>query len=359
MSSQNFTNSGSVVQHNNTGNGLQYCTVHGSTTFAIQDLEYPCRTTADHPVAKISIAIICALPLAYDAVSLLFDFWEDEWQYSRAYGDTNMYVMGRIGEYNVALALLPDMGTAATARAAAGVRLSFTRLKISFLVGACGGVPGTGPNEVLLGDVIIKLGKKHLQKKTGVYLKQLQNEAVRQSRRSNYQYPSVAEDKLFAPTYRHRHCAPHPCSICSEESDGFCEEAIGASCAELRCDDNQLVPRGRQETNQNQAPDDMRCPKIHIGRIASGVTAMKSGEHRDRVAAQLDVIAFETEGASAWDEVPCIVIKGVCDYADSHKNKKWQPYAAATAASVMRAVLEWYASSTGSTSTSVSINAYQ
>ncbi|CCF45148.1 pfs domain-containing protein [Colletotrichum higginsianum] len=48
----------------------------------------------------------------------------------------------------------------------------------------------------------------------------------------------------------------------------------------------------------------MRCPKIHIGRIASGVTAMKSGEHRDRVAAQLDVIAFETEGASAWDEVP-------------------------------------------------------
>ncbi len=27
------------------------------------------------------------------------------------------------------------------------------------------------------------------------------------------------------------------------------------------------------------------------------------------------------EGAGVWDEVPYIVIKGICDYADSHKNK--------------------------------------
>ena len=46
-----------------------------------------------------------------------------------------------------------------------------------------------------------------------------------------------------------------------------------------------------------------------------------------------------------WDEVPCIVIKGVCDYADSHKNKGWQNYAAATAASVMKAVMERYVGS--------------
>ncbi len=29
------------------------------------------------------------------------------------------------------------------------------------------------------------------------------------------------------------------------------------------------------------------------------------------------VIAFEIEGAGVWDEVPCIVDRGICDYADT------------------------------------------
>ncbi len=33
------------------------------------------------------------------------------------------------------------------------------------------------------------------------------------------------------------------------------------------------------------------------------------------------------------------MIRGICDYADSHKNKKWQPYAAATAAGYMKELL--------------------
>ena len=69
---------------------------------------------------------------------------------------------------------------------------------------------------------------------------------------------------------------------------------------------------------------------------------MKSGEERDRIAAIDKVIAFEMEGAGVWDNLPCIIIKGVCDYADCHKNKKWQHYASATAASTMKAVLERY-----------------
>ncbi|WYZ45759.1 hypothetical protein EsH8_VIII_001075 [Colletotrichum jinshuiense] len=43
------------------------------------------------------------------------------------------------------------------------------------------------------------------------------------------------------------------------------------------------------------------------------------------------------EGAGVWDEAPCIVVKGICDYADNHKKKTWQVYAAATAASVLKA----------------------
>ena len=31
------------------------------------------------------------------------------------------------------------------------------------------------------------------------------------------------------------------------------------------------------------------------------------------------------------NRIPVCVIRGVCDYGDEHKNKEWQPYAAAMA----------------------------
>lgn len=70
---------------------------------------------------------------------------------------------------------------------------------------------------------------------------------------------------------------------------------------------------------------------------------MKSSVHRDEIAAKEDVIAFEMEGV--WDNFPCLVIKGVCDYADSHKSNKWQNYAAATAAACTKAFLEQWPTS--------------
>ncbi|KAJ0379426.1 hypothetical protein COL26b_002269 [Colletotrichum chrysophilum] len=57
------------------------------------------------------------------------------------------------------------------------------------------------------------------------------------------------------------------------------------------------------------------------------------------MAQQHGIIAFEMEGAGVWDEIPCIIVKSVCDYADSHKNKKWQGFAAMAAASATKAVL--------------------
>ncbi|KAF2189339.1 TPR-like protein [Zopfia rhizophila CBS 207.26] len=66
---------------------------------------------------------------------------------------------------------------------------------------------------------------------------------------------------------------------------------------------------------------------------------MKDGETRDRIAQAEGVICFEMEAAGLMDSVPCLVIRGICDYADSHKNKRWQPYAAATAAAFAKELL--------------------
>jgi Cdc6-like AAA superfamily ATPase len=50
-------------------------------------------------------------------------------------------------------------------------------------------------------------------------------------------------------------------------------------------------------------------------------------------------MCVEMEAAGLMDTFPCLVIRGICDYADSHKNDRWQPYAAATAAAYMKELL--------------------
>jgi len=60
---------------------------------------------------------------------------------------------------------------------------------------------------------------------------------------------------------------------------------------------------------------------------------------RDQLRKDLGVLCVEMEAAGLMDEFPCLVIRGICDYADSRKNKKWQPYAAATAAGYAKELL--------------------
>jgi len=80
-------------------------------------------------------------------------------------------------------------------------------------------------------------------------------------------------------------------------------------------------------------------PAIHYGLIASGDQVMRHGATRDRLRKELDVLCFEMEAAGLMDSFPCLVIRGICDYADSHKNKRWQSYAAATAAAYAKELL--------------------
>jgi hypothetical protein len=184
----------------------------------------------------------------------------------------------------------------------------------------------------LIATLETELGKERIQCQAAKHLKMIQAKAVLKRRRARYSRPEPTTDRLFAATYRHQHRRPAQCPMCT--SDEFCPKAAAATCAELECDEENLVPRERLE------PDGVQDPEIFVGRVASGDTVLKSGEHRDRLAAEHKVIGFEMEGAGVWDQVPCLLLKAVCDYADSHKNKAWQTYAAATAAAVLRAILD-------------------
>ncbi|OHW96584.1 kinesin light chain [Colletotrichum incanum] len=344
-------------------------------------MAYPFRRRED-----FQVAIICALPLEYDAVALTFDeFWDENRDQQRnAPGDYNMYRTGRIGSHNVVLLLLSNMGKVSAASATANLRSTYAGIKLAILTGICGGVPSPWTaNELLLGDVVIsksmvqydlgrqypndfatktnveeilgrpsrdirsliatfetRQGRSDLQRQTSRVLMQLQQKATDYGERSLYQRPPLTADFLFEPGYLHRHRDSQNCN-CSDS--GACEIARSTSCEKLQCDGGRVVSRKRLKA-EHPGDDAVTAegPQVFVGRVGSGDTVMKSGLDRDRVAAQHSLIAFEMEGAGVWDEIPSVVVKGVCDYADSHKNKNWQNFAAATAASTTKALLEYH-----------------
>lgn len=124
------------------------------------------------------------------------------------------------------------------------------------------------------------------------------------------------------------------CCVNGNSPDYICEEALGDSCNGLGCDENR-VSRRRGSADADKA-------SVHIGKVASADTVMKSGEQRDQIVRKEKDIGFEMEGARVWDNILCIIIKGVCDYADSHKSKTWQAYAAAAGASAAKNFLEYW-----------------
>ena len=97
-----------------------------------------------------------------------------------------------------------------------------------------------------------------------------------------------------------------------------------------QCDAGRVVDREPRRSED---------PVTRYGVIASGDLVMRHGATRDRLRRELDVLCFEMEAAGLMDSFPCLVIRGVCDYADSHKNKRWQAYAAATAAAYAKELL--------------------
>ncbi|KAJ6032530.1 hypothetical protein N7540_003262 [Penicillium herquei] len=315
-----------------------------------------------------SIAIICALEVESDAVEHLFDHvWDADGDvFGKALNDTNSYRTGVIGNHNVVLAYMTGMGKVQAASVAKSCRWSFPSIRLALIVGVCGGVPGGIEGGIFLGDIVIsdeilpydfgkkypgtfqckdaasqsrndevqaflrKLrspnGREHLLTRTNHHL------GVLRARNTEYSCPPRQCDQLFEPNYHHKHHNTSKCKTCTGRKS--CKKAQKATCKELKCDQERLVDRLRSSQREFN---------VHFGRIASGDTVMKSGMDRDRIANREKVIAFEMEGAGIDGIMPFLVIKGVCDYADSHKSKIWQKYTAGAAASCMKSLLEQWA----------------
>jgi nucleoside phosphorylase len=310
---------------------------------------------------------VCALPKELIAATAMLD--ERHPDLPKPLNDKNAYTLGRVGEHNVVIACLPkgEIGNNNSAMVAARMTLTFPSIKFGLMVGIGGGVP----KFVRLGDVVVStptdgfggvvqwdLGKAEqggtfkrtgaLNSPPGTLLTALTNlerdHAMVGSKIPQYlkdlkkNWPNLApmyarseslKDVLFRADYNHveKPAIGNVDTLDNADEEGEEEEEEENHC--INCDPSKMVQRKAR---------DMR---VNYGLIASGNQVIKDAALRDEINKRLGgkVLCFEMEAAGLMNDFPCIVIRGICDYADSHKNKAWQEHAAAVAAAFAKEFL--------------------
>ncbi|PKY00847.1 ankyrin, partial [Aspergillus campestris IBT 28561] len=269
--------------------------------------------------------------------------------------DENSYFLGRMGEHNIVIVGVVVKGRASLAEAAVNMIRTFKQIRFGLKVGIAGGAvnatdPRGFPSDILLGDVVISRPdgghggilqydqgtkypgryeiKSHLNRPQTLLISatgkleldhddgrgKMQKyiaQAIAKIRKGEeyFSFPGRERDLLFETPYHH---------------------AAGSSinCCD-KCDRTHLVTNRESRT----------APSVHYGLVASADTLLRDGELRDEMHERHEVLCFEMEAAGLANRFPCLAICGIADYADTHKNKQWQPYAAVTAAAYARDLL--------------------
>ncbi|KAI9162805.1 Ankyrin repeat and KH domain-containing protein [Paramyrothecium foliicola] len=306
---------------------------------------------------QYTVGWICALVTEFVAAQAFFDEEHDELEIM-ADNDNNSYALGRIGKHNVVMAVLPksEYGTTSAATVARDMLRTFPNVRIGLMVGIGGGAPAPhAQRDVRLGDIVVssrdngkggvfqydygkaiqdwkfehtgtlnqpppllltavgKLEAKYRRK--GHQLSAEIDRALEQwpKLRKEYSRPPVDMDRLYRSDFVHQNSAIR------------CEELCGN-------DPTLLISRPERDEQDDN-------PAIHYGIIASANQLMKDAIARDELAASHGVLCFEMEAAGLMNHFPCLVIRGICDYSDSHKNKQWQGFAAMAAAAYAKDLL--------------------
>ncbi|CAG9986795.1 unnamed protein product [Clonostachys byssicola] len=305
-----------------------------------------------------TVGWICAITTEYVAAQAFLDETHGEPEHL-AINDNNIYTLGKIGKHNIAVTVLPygEYGTASSATVGTHKRHSFPNIRIGLMVGIGGGAPSR-KHDIRLGDIVVStprdgkggviqydfgktiqdqcfrltgfLDQPPLLLRTAVNALKAKYEVdghqiedsidtvfdQRPRLRKNYQRPDPKSDILYQADVVH-----------SASDDESCEHVCGTNDSPKRV--VLRSPRDKEEDN----------PAIHYGMIASGNQLMKDALIRDKLAAEQDILCFEMEAAGLMNHFPCLVIRGICDYSDSHKNKKWQGFAAMAAAAYAKDLL--------------------
>lgn len=306
------------------------------------------------------VAIICPLEVEMSAVRYMLD--EEHARLPSKGGDSNRYICGCMSGHKVVISYLPQgsQGIGAAAVVATDLKRTFPNAILRLLVGIGGGVP-SATNDVRLGDVVVSmpsgvhggvvqydLGKETttgFERKgfleppptswrTSVVEMQSDHRVKdnriatflaemigKYPRLEEYRRPAADKDVLFLPHNLHT------------RGETTCQ----------KCDRTRVVERKPRSTEE---------PLIFYGLIASGNRVEKNAERRDKISQDAGgALCFEMEAAGLMNDFRCIVIRGISDYADSHKNDDWHAYGAAVAAGCAKELLTHIDSAVGESAT--------
>jgi nucleoside phosphorylase len=306
-------------------------------------------TTSSAKHEDFTVACICPTGVELAPVTAMFD---DEYPPLPTNRDQNAYRLGKIGDHHVVVATMPDTGNNNAATVATQLQNDFQAIRFGLLVGVGGGIPGRGKrNDIRLGDVVVSEPKGNfggvvqfdrgdettnagfvqtgmLNKPPAVLRSHMESLKARHDRDGSqilqlvletfrrypgmlkkYGRPEDDEDQLFEAEYDHE---------------------SGEDCT--RCDMKRVVQRRRRSDTD---------PVVHYGTIGSSDKRIMNATTREALKQKMGIICVDMEAAGLMDNFPCLVIRGICDYADSHKNQEWQPYAAMVAAAYMKQLLSF------------------
>jgi len=285
-----------------------------------------------------TVACICAPGIELAPVQAMLD--ERHPSLPTSSDDQISYKFGRMGAHNVVIAVMPETGKSKAATVVTQLLNDFGSTRFGLLVGIGSGIPG-GEDDIRLGDVVVSkptetsggvvqfdggnihsngqfertgtLGKpppalQEIVESLEVKQKSTGNQISKYLTEMLEKFPNMGDEGYIYPVM---------------EDEAACSHEGGNTCR-LR-DHSKIIER---------AP-----PKIHYGTIGSSNVAIEDGITRKRLKEELGILCVEMEAAGLMDEFPCLVIRGICDFADSHKCKSWQPYAAATAAAYAKELL--------------------
>ncbi|KAF7551340.1 hypothetical protein G7Z17_g5100 [Cylindrodendrum hubeiense] len=327
-----------------------------------------------------TVGWVCALPKEQTAATAMLD--QRHADLLKPSNDSNTYTLGSIGKHCIVIACLPkgEIGTNSAATVAAQMVRTFPSLKFGLMVGIGGGIPP----KVRLGDVVVStpvgqfsgvvqwdLGKanqggnfertgslnyppaslrtaltnletKHDLEGTKIpeYLDELKQKWPKLA--AKYTRSETLMDPLDAPDTSH-----HGPSSWQATFSMFCEmilAVLGYLLGLQAFATRDRVAARAGSTMGTTVDPEKRKPReirVHYGLIASGNQVIKDAAFRDKLNKDLGghVRCVEMEAAGLMNNFPCIVIRGICDYADSRKNKDWQEYAAAVAAAFAKELL--------------------
>ncbi len=334
--------------------------------------------------SEYTVGWVCSLPKEQTAAVAMLDQIHPDLDNQSSHDD-NTYTLGSMGKHNIVIACLPKgrYGTNSAATAASQMVNTFPSIKVGLMVGVGGGIPP----KVRLGDVVVSvpvdqypgvvqwdLGKTEKGgkfKRTGALnnppralLTALAKLETRHEMNGSkiHQYLEELAKKYprLVPKYTRPVSLEDPLVTAYNSSNDLSKWYIIYStlCEMFLALLGYLLGRAiftamdsksertTGNTSANTAVDTYQenCEdvRVHYGLIASGNNVVKDAKQRDNLNKSLggNVLCIEMEAAGLMDDFPCIVIRGICNYADSRKNKNWQEYAAATAAGCAKELLE-------------------